>query len=182
MGFLDDIKNKAEELGEKAGDAFEVAKDKAGDLIDTGKEKAGDLVDAAKDKLDSDNDGDVDTADASQAFQGLKDRVTGGGEAPADQVAAAAGAGGAAADTVAVSGAGGRTNGLANFSEDELRERIQQGVEQARASGQLPPGVDPANAVAGIVGALMGGPGGRGGGGGGRGGRAGGFHRRGARL
>lgn len=97
MGFLDDIKNKAEELGEKAGDAFEVAKDKAGDLIDTGKEKAGDLVDAAKDKLDTDNDGDVDTADASNAFQGLKDRVTGGGEAPADQAAAAAGAGGAAA-------------------------------------------------------------------------------------
>ena len=78
MGFLDDIKNKAGELGEKAGDAFEVAKDKAGDLIDTGKDKAGDLVGAAKDKLG---------------------RVSGGGEAPADQVAAAAGAGGAAAAT-----------------------------------------------------------------------------------
>ena len=54
MGFLDDIKNKAGELGEKAGDAFEVAKDKAGDLVD-----------AAKDKLDTDDDGDVDTADAT---------------------------------------------------------------------------------------------------------------------
>jgi hypothetical protein len=86
MGFLDDIKNKAGELGEKAGD-----------LIDTGKEKAGDLVDAAKDKLDTDDDGDVDTADASHAFDDLKDRVTGGGDAPADQVAAAASAGDATA-------------------------------------------------------------------------------------
>jgi len=86
MGFLDDIKNKAGELGEKAGGAFDVAKDKAGDLVD-----------AAKDKLDTDDDGDVDTADATQAFNDLKGHVTGGGDAPADQVAAAAGAGGAAA-------------------------------------------------------------------------------------
>ena len=99
MGFLDDIKSKAEELGDKAGDAFEAAKDKAGDLIDTGKDKAGDLVGAAKDKLDTDDDGDVDTADATHALDDLKGRVSGGGEAPADQVAAAAGAGGAAAAT-----------------------------------------------------------------------------------
>jgi hypothetical protein len=106
MGFLDDIKNKAEDLGEKAGDAFEAAKDKAGDLIDTGKEKAGDLVGAAKDKLDTDDDGDVDTADASHAFNDVKGRVSGGGDAPADQVAAgapgageAAGAAGAGAGT-----------------------------------------------------------------------------------
>ena len=84
MGFLDDIKNKAGELGEKAGDAFEVAKDKAGDLVDS-----------AKDKLDTDDDGDVDTADATSAFNDLKGHVTGGGDAPADQVAAAAGAAGA---------------------------------------------------------------------------------------
>ena len=98
MGFLDDIKNKAGELGEKAGDAFEVAKDKAGDLIDTGKDKAGDLVGAAKDKLDTEDDG-VDTADATHALDDLKGRVSGGGGAPADQVAAAAGAGGAATGT-----------------------------------------------------------------------------------
>ncbi len=91
--------------------------------------------------------------------------------------------GNAASDTVAVSGAGGRTNGLANFSEDELRDRISQGIEQARASGQLPPGIDPTQAVAGIMGALMGGagrPGGPGGGGGrgsGGGGGSGGFGR-----
>jgi hypothetical protein len=80
MGFLDDIKNKADELGDKAGDAFETAKDKAGDLVD-----------AAKDKLDTDDDGDVDTADATHAFNDLKGHATGGGDAPADQVAAAAG-------------------------------------------------------------------------------------------
>lgn len=104
MGFLDDIKNKAEELGDKAGDAFEAAKDKAGDLIDTGKEKAGDLVDAAKDKLDTDDDGDVDASDATHAFQDLKDRATGGGDAPADQVAAAAGAAGVGGTTAAADG------------------------------------------------------------------------------
>ena len=97
MGFLDDIKNKAGQLGDKAGGAFEVAKDKAGDLIDTGKEKTGGLVDTAKDKLDTDDDGDIDTADATHAFNDLKGHVTGGGDAPADQVGAAAGAGGAAA-------------------------------------------------------------------------------------
>ncbi len=76
-------------------------------------------------------------------------------------------------ETVAVSGQTGQMNGLANFSEDQLRERIQQGVEQARASGQLPPGVDPTNMIVGIIGNMMG-PGGFGGGGGGRGGRGGG--------
>ncbi len=93
---------------------------------------------------------------------------------------AGGGANAAAADTVAVSGVGGRTNGLANFSEDEIRDRVQAGIEGARASGQLPAGVDPTAAVAGIMGALMGGPGGPGGPGGGRrggGGGAGGFGR-----
>ncbi len=90
---------------------------------------------------------------------------------------------GAGNETLAVSGQTGQTNGLANFSEDELRDRIQQGVEQARASGQLPPGVDPTNAIVGLLGNLMGGPGpgggrfggGRGGGGGGLGRGSGGF-------
>ena len=87
-----------------------------------------------------------------------------------------------ASETVAVSGQTGQTNGLAGFSEDELRERIQQGVAQARANGQLPPGVDPTNAIVGILGSMMGGPGGGGpgGGGGGRGGGGGGFGGRGS--
>lgn len=93
MGFLDDIKNKAGELGDKAGDAFETAKDKAGDLVE-----------AAKDKLDRDADGTLSSADASAAFESakaqasevfenLKDKVTGGGDAPADAVAEAAAGG-----------------------------------------------------------------------------------------
>ena len=83
------------------------------------------------------------------------------------------GGGGDANDSVAVSGQSGQTNGLAGISEDQLRERIQAGVAAAQASGQLPPGVDPTNAIVGILGNLMGGPGG--GGRGGRGGGAGGF-------
>ena len=59
--------------------------------------------------------------------------------------------------------------------------RIQQGVEQARASGQLPPGMDTTNIVAGVMGALMGGgPGGGRGGGPGGGGGGGGFGGRGS--
>ena len=46
MGFLDDLKGKAEEFGEKAKEGFEAAKDKASDLI-------GDV----KDRLDTDDDG-----------------------------------------------------------------------------------------------------------------------------
>ena len=33
MGFLDDLKGKAEEFGEKAKEGFEAAKDRASDLI-----------------------------------------------------------------------------------------------------------------------------------------------------
>ncbi len=123
------------------------------------------------------------TASLLRNLQGLSLNASGGGAE--DASAAGPGNSGAAlptlgnlgdagansaADTVAVSGASGQTNGLANFSEDELRERIQEGVQRAQASGQLPPGVDPTNAIAGILGGLMGGPGG----GGGRGGRGGG--------
>lgn len=82
----------------------------------------------------------------------------------------------AGGETVAISGQTGQTNGLANFSEDDLSERIQQGVEQARANGQLPPGVDPTNAIVGLLGNMMAspGPGGGGGRGGGRFGGGGG--------
>ncbi len=71
-------------------------------------------------------------------------------------------------ETVAVRGQSGQTNGLAGLSEDELRDRIQQGVEAARASGQLPPGVDPTNMIVGILGNMMGSSGGSSRGGSGR--------------
>jgi hypothetical protein len=89
-------------------------------------------------------------------------------------------------DAIAVSGQQGTTNGLANFSEDDLRQRVQDGVAQAQASGLLPPGADPTNQIVGVLSGLMnggpGGPGGggRGGGGGGGGGRGGGGGGRGA--
>ncbi|HZY62005.1 MAG TPA: TonB-dependent receptor [Edaphobacter sp.] len=76
-------------------------------------------------------------------------------------------------DSVTVSGQMGQTNGLANFNEDEIRQRVEQAVAQARQRGGA--SADVADAVAGMLGGMMGGPrgsgrGGRGGGGGGRGG------------
>jgi len=82
-----------------------------------------------------------------------------------------AGDAGAGQDSVAVSGQMGQTNGLANFNEDEIRSRIEDAIAQARQQGGATG--DMANAVAGMLGGMMG-PGGFGGGGGGRGGRGGG--------
>jgi hypothetical protein len=75
-----------------------------------------------------------------------------------------------ATESVAVSGQQGQTNGLANFSEDELRQRVGDAVAQAQASGMIPQGGDPTNAIVNMLGGMMGG-GGFGGGGGGGGGR-----------
>lgn len=81
-----------------------------------------------------------------------------------------------ASDTIAVNGQQGQTSGLANFSEDEIRQRIEDAVAQGRASGMIPPGTDTSNIVVNVLGALGGGGGfdGGGGRGGGRGGRGGG--------
>jgi hypothetical protein len=125
--------------------------------------------------------------------------VTGGASDMADASAGAgntgaqmptlAGLGGdsAATDSVTVSGQMGQTNGLANFNEDEIRQRVEEALTRARQQGGA--SADAANAVAGMLGGLMvggvgsggggfGGPGGAGGpfilrGGGGRGGRSG---------
>jgi trimeric autotransporter adhesin len=82
-------------------------------------------------------------------------------------------------DSVSVSGQTGTTNGLANFSEDEIRNRIQDAMAQARAGGGG--NGDVATAVVGMLGGMMaggpggmGGPGGPGGGGPGGGGPGGG--------
>ncbi|HEY0262980.1 MAG TPA: TonB-dependent receptor [Granulicella sp.] len=95
----------------------------------------------------------------------------------------------AATDSVTVSGQMGQTSGLANFSEDDIRERIQNALADAQRQGGAIG--DMATNIAGMLGGLMngpgpGGPGGRfggggpggpggGGGGGGRGGGGGGF-------
>ena len=83
----------------------------------------------------------------------------------------------AGTDSVTVSGAMGTTNGLAGYSEDDIRQRIQDAVSQAQRQGGAIG--DMANQVAGMLGGLMGGGGfggpGGGGPGGAGGGRGGGF-------
>ncbi len=76
-----------------------------------------------------------------------------------------------ATESVAVSGQQGQTNGLANFSEDEIRQRIGDAVAQGQASGMIPQGGDPTNAIVNMLGGMMGGGGFGGFGGGGSGGR-----------
>src|SRR5207248_4720060 len=67
----------------------------------------------------------------------------------------------------------GQTNGLAGFTEDDIRQRIQDAVAQAQRQGGA--AGDMANVVVGMLGGMMagggfGGPGGPGPGGGGPGG------------
>lgn len=101
-----------------------------------------------------------------------------------------AGAASSGSDAVAVNGQSGQTNGMAGFNEDEVRDRIESAIAEARRNGGQQ--ADIANAVVGLVGGMMSGgpaafgsgPGGLGGGpnimmiggpggGGGRGGRGG---------
>jgi hypothetical protein len=107
--------------------------------------------------------GALDTADAS----------TGIGNAGAALPSAATGDA-AGSDSVTVSGALGQTNGLAGVSEDDIRQRMQDVMQQVQRQGGA--NADAMNAVVGMLGGIMGGPGGFGGGpgGGGRGGRGGG--------
>ena len=118
---------------------------------------------------------------ALQGLQGLSlsagedalDASKGGGNAGAALPTMAGIENGASdSDSVAVTGQTGQTNGLARFSEDEIRQRVEDTVAQGRASGMIPPGGDPTNAIVGMLGGMMRGGGGPGGGG--RGGRGGG--------
>ena len=80
----------------------------------------------------------------------------------------------AGTDSVAVNGAMGQTNGLADYSEEDIRQRIQDAIAQAQRQGGAVG--DMATSVAGMLGGMMGGFGGPGGGGGpGRRGGGGGF-------
>jgi len=87
-------------------------------------------------------------------------------------------ASGASNDAYAVSGGQGQTNNMANFNEDEIRQRVEDAVAQARGGGQGGPGGDTTNAIMSVLGPMLGGGnfgGGPGGGqGGGRPGRGGG--------
>ena len=110
-------------------------------------------------------EGDAETVDASTGTQNA------GAALPS--LASLGGSDAAATDSVAVSGVQGTTTGMASFSEDEIRSRIQDAIAQNRGQG----GGDPTNAILGALGGMMGGGGfgpGGGGPGGGRGGRGGG--------
>jgi hypothetical protein len=115
-------------------------------------------------------EGDTSTVDASTGTQNA------GAALPS--LASLGGSDAAATDSVAVSGVQGTTTGMASFSEDEIRQRVEDAIAQNRSQG----GGDPTNAIMGVLGGMMngggfgpggGGPGG-GGPGGGRGGRGGG--------
>jgi hypothetical protein len=124
------------------------------------------------------------SAGAARGVQALS--VTGEGLEAADastnanaentgtQLPSLAGLGGEAAgtDSVTVSGAIGQTNGLAGYSEDDIRQRIQDAIANAQRQGGAVG--DIANNVAGVLGGLIGGGGFGGPGGGGGGGRGGG--------
>jgi len=100
----------------------------------------------------------ADTADSGASLAGVPDA-------------------GAATDSVAVNGQVGSTNALGGMSEDEIRQKVQDAIAQARAQGGQPG--DIANAVGGMLGGMMGGEGGGfggGGGGGGGGSHGGGGH------
>jgi trimeric autotransporter adhesin len=121
------------------------------------------------------NAGNTDVTDASAA-NGNSDvampTLGGVGQSGGDEAAQGG-------ESIAVNGQMGQTNGLANYSEDEMRQRVQDAVSQAQASGMLAPGADPTNQIVSAIGGMMGGGGpggggGRGGGGGGRGGGGGG--------
>ena len=119
----------------------------------------------------------VQALSAAGAGGDAADASTGGGNAgaalPTLGGVSSGGAGGS--DSVAISGEAGRTNGLAGLNEDDIRDRIESAIADARRNGGAQ--ADVANAVVGLIGGLAaGGPGGFGGfgGPGGRGGRGGG--------
>jgi hypothetical protein len=80
MGFLDNLKDKAEEFGEKAKEGFEAAKDKASDLV-------GDV----KDRLDKDDETSMNTTEAATNYSpGAVDEASmGTDDAVAESTAAA---------------------------------------------------------------------------------------------
>ena len=96
------------------------------------------------------------TGDAS----GSADATVSGGANAGAQLPSLAGIGGgdaAASDSVTVNGAVGQTNGLAGYSEDDIRERVQDAIAQAQRQGGAVG--DIANSVAGMLGGMMGGGG-----------------------
>jgi hypothetical protein len=115
----------------------------------------------------------------NSAEEGLEDATTNPAANGTGSVEPSLGLGGAAGfadatESVAVQGQQGSMNGLANLSEDQLRDRTQSVIDQVRAQGGLTG--DQQGAVVSLIQGIMGGGGGFGGPGGpgGRGSRGGG--------
>jgi hypothetical protein len=89
MGFLDNLKDKAEEFGEKAKEGFGAARDKASDLIDD-----------VKDRMDKDDETSADDVEADHSAGSVDDASRGLDEAVAEARAADAFATETAADEV----------------------------------------------------------------------------------
>ncbi len=115
----------------------------------------------------------IQSLNLAEGASDLADASAGAGSAGA-QMPSLAGSGGdaSATDSVAVSGQMGQTNGLANMSEDDIRQRVEDAMARARQQGGA--NADVANAVAGMLGGIMAGGGGPRGGPGGFGGPGGG--------
>jgi hypothetical protein len=123
----------------------------------------------------------VQSLSVNQGDTGTEAAGTGTGNAGTTMPTLGGIGGGDATDSVAISGQAGQTNLMAGMTEDDVRQRIQDAMEQARAQG-----INPSDMMGQVASALMpmmgpggGGPGGGrggpgGGGGGGRGGGGGG--------
>jgi hypothetical protein len=72
MGFLDNLKDKAEEFGERAKEGFEAAKDKAGDLVGDVKERI-DKDETSQDKVEA--AADYSPESVAEASKGIDDAV-----------------------------------------------------------------------------------------------------------
>ena len=78
MGFLDDLKGKAEQIGEKAKEGFGAAKDKASDLVEGVKDRRG-----ADEKASGDGgDASADYSSEASAVSSPADEVGDVGHAP----------------------------------------------------------------------------------------------------
>jgi hypothetical protein len=128
----------------------------------------------------------IRSASLAAGLQGLSlsagaettDVTAGGGNSGAALPSLAGAEGGdAGGDAVTVSGQAGQMNPMAGISEDDIRQRVQDRVAEARQNGQLGAGNDPTEAIVGALAGMMGGGGfgGRGGGGGGGGRGSGAF-------
>jgi hypothetical protein len=73
MGFLDELKDKAEEFGDMAKEGFASVKDKAEDVFDNAKDRFDD-DDTAAEKTDAENVGETASVGATRARGGRRGR------------------------------------------------------------------------------------------------------------